>query len=455
MCLGPGASADTPITGISIDTRSIAPGELFVALVDQRDGHEFLDKAFEGGACAALVHCEIDEVPPGCAFVRVENTLRGLERVAQAARSRMQGRVAAITGSVGKTGSKEALRHVLAAAGTTHAPEKSFNNHWGVPLTLARMPADTAFGVFEIGMNHPGEITPLSKLVRPEVAMITTVAPVHLGAFDSVDQIADAKAEIFDGLEPGGVAVLNRDNAYFDHLSAKARDAGAGAVIGFGVHTDADARLVSLDADAGGSRVVAAICGQDVTFTLSQPGRHHVLNALGVLAVVHQMGADIELSAELLSSVPAQDGRGAQTMLSLEGAREILLIDESYNANPASMRAAFDVLGTVARDTGRRSVAILGDMLELGETSPDLHAELADALRSAGIDRIFASGPHMMHLYERLPAAMRAGYGDSAGDLVDGVMDDLCDGDVVMVKGSLGSRMGQIVTAIRAYGDAA
>ncbi|MFA5950977.1 MAG: UDP-N-acetylmuramoylalanyl-D-glutamyl-2,6-diaminopimelate--D-alanyl-D-alanine ligase [Hyphomicrobium sp.] len=442
--------AAMPITGLSIDTRTLAPGDLFVALKDQRDGHDFVTTAFRAGAAAALVATAYETKPGDGALIRVADPLTGLEAIARAARDRLtsEARVIAVTGSVGKTGTKEMLRACCLRLGETHAADKSFNNHWGVPLTLARMPADTRYGIFEIGMNHPGEITPLTKMVRPHVAIVTTVEAVHLEHFSGVDAIAEAKGEIFAGLEPGGAAVLNRDNPFFSIMEKRAREAGA-RVISFGHHETASVRALKLDLLADASQIVATIAGRAVVYGLATPGAHVAQNSLAVVAALDAAGADIEVALGALAGLTAPPGRGARSELALSGG-SALLIDESYNANPASMRAALAVLGAMPRDRYPRRIAVMGDMLELGSDAAGLHAGLAEAVDAAGVDLVFASGPNMAHLLAALPPSRRGAWAQTASDLRDTLLAALRAGDVVMIKGSFGSRMGPLAEAIRA-----
>ncbi|MEZ5776381.1 MAG: UDP-N-acetylmuramoylalanyl-D-glutamyl-2,6-diaminopimelate--D-alanyl-D-alanine ligase [Hyphomicrobiaceae bacterium] len=440
------------IAGVSIDTRTLQPGDLFVALKAERDGHDFVASAFARGAAAALV-AETFAAPPGIGpLIRVADPLAALEAIGRAARTRLHpgARVIAVTGSVGKTGTKEALRSCLALAGPTHASEKSYNNQWGVPLTLARMPAGTRFAILEIGMNHSGEITPLSRMARPHLAIVTTVAPVHIEFFASETAIADAKAEIFAGLEPGGVAILNRDNPHFDRLAAHAREAGAARILAFGSAAQADARVVAATPSAGGTRVEAVIDGEPLAYRIGAPGTHYVMNSLAVLAAVKLAGADIATAARALADIAAPVGRGARTRLAAPGGT-ILLIDESYNANPASVGAALAAMATASRTEFPRRIAVLGDMRELGARSDALHVGLLPALEAAGIDRLFASGPHMRTLFDAVPATMRALHAPEAAGLEAELLAALRAGDVVMVKGSLGSRMGPLVEAIRKH----
>ncbi|RYC30045.1 UDP-N-acetylmuramoylalanyl-D-glutamyl-2,6-diaminopimelate--D-alanyl-D-alanine ligase [Lichenibacterium minor] len=438
------------ITGISIDTRSVKGGELFVAIRgDVHDGHDFVRAAFDAGAAAAVVdeaHApELAGLP--CLYV-VDDALRALERLGAAARARSAARIVAVTGSVGKTTVKEALRLVMSDAGPTHASAASFNNHWGVPLTLARLPADARYGVFEIGMNHAGEITPLVAMVRPQIAVVTTVAAAHLEHFASVDAIADAKAEIFSGLAPGGLAVINRDIDTYGRLRAAADASPAAHVLTFGEHPEADARLERFAPTRDGCEVGARVLGRRIDFRLGAPGRHLAVNALAVLLAARGAGIDPEGAADSLGRFTVGQGRGARTALRLpEG--DATLIDESYNANPTSMRAALEVLATTAPSGTGRRVAVIGDMLELGGDADRLHAELLPDLEAAGVDLVFAAGPLSHALFSRLPAGMRGLWGDTAKAIEGALADGIRAGDVVMVKGSNGSRMGPLVAGLK------
>ncbi len=438
------------ISGISIDSRTLQPGEAFVAIKGDRfDGHDFFEKALEAGASLALVAKERQpDLPEGGRYVFVEDPLEALRQLGIAARARTNARIVAVTGSVGKTGSKEALRLTLEPSGKVHASVASFNNHWGVPLTLARMPIDTEFGIFEIGMNHAGEITPLVKMVRPHVAVITTVQAVHLEFFGSVEKIAKAKAEIFSGLEPGGTAILNRDNGQYDLLSFLAHTAGVQNIRTFGESADADSRVEKVSRQADGSSVQASILGQELTYKIGAPGQHHVKNSLAVLTAVVELGGDLALAGLALAEMQAPKGRGEVTRLRISGG-EFNLIDESYNANPASMRAALKLLGEAPVSRPGRRIAVLGDMRELGEQADDLHAALLDTVNSSGIDAVYCSGPHMHALWEQLPHQMRALYAEEAAGLNERLLEDMRSGDVVMIKGSLGSRMGPLVEALK------
>ena len=438
------------ITSISIDTRSIARGEAFFAIQgDSRDGHDFVEAALKaGGGLAVVARAKLAQLPDDAPLLAVDDVLEGLRDLARAARARSSAKIVAVTGSVGKTSTKEALRLALSADGETHVSAASYNNHWGVPLSLARCPASAKYAVFEIGMNHAGEITPLTQLARPHVAVVTTIEPVHLEYFGSLDKIADAKAEIFSGVEPGGAAVLNRDNAQFERLAAAAKGASVSRIVSFGEHKDADARLVRCALQPEASAVEAQILGHAVTYKLGAPGRHQVLNSLAVLAAATLAGADLALAALALSTLQPATGRGTRHALTLPGG-SALLIDESYNANPASMRAAIALLGQAPVGPRGRRIAVLGDMLELGPQGPALHRDLAEPAARAAIDLVFCSGPQMQALWEALPSNHRGGYAETAAALEPVVLDAIHAGDAVMVKGSLGSKMGPIVKALQ------
>ncbi|MCJ7788176.1 MAG: UDP-N-acetylmuramoylalanyl-D-glutamyl-2,6-diaminopimelate--D-alanyl-D-alanine ligase [Methyloceanibacter sp.] len=444
-CLG---ASDTQVTGFSIDSRNLAANEGFVAIRGpNRDGHAFVAAALEQGAACAIVD---DTFPLGDEerLVRVGDTLAALNDLGRAARARAGNTVViAVTGSAGKTGTKEALKLALAPSGSVHASAKSFNNHWGVPLSLANMPRDTRFGVFEAGMNHAGEIHALTQLIRPAIAIVTTIAPVHLGFFRSIEEIADAKAEIFDGLEPGGTAILNRDNPHYERLARRACDRGA-KIVSFGEAKEADARAVSVELGPDGSQVGADIMGETVSYRLGAPGRHLVQNSLAVLAAAKLAGADLPLAARSLANLHAQAGRGARNVIATKDGA-VALIDESYNANPASMRAALATLGLTPRAEYKRRVAVLGDMLELGPEGAKLHESLAEYIDGAGVDVVFACGELMGSLYQALPAGRRGAYAKTAEELAPMLMEAVGPGDVIMVKGSLGSRMAPLIEALK------
>lgn len=440
------------IGGVSIDTRTLAPGDLFFAITGENsDGHDHVRTAFEKGAAAAVVsEARADALKGAGPLYVVRDVLNALERLGQAARERSKARIVAVTGSVGKTSTKEALRHVLSEAGQTHASVASYNNHWGVPLTLARMPKDSAFGVFEIGMNHSGEITPLVGMVRPHVAIVTTVAAVHSENFPSVEAIADAKAEIFSGIVEGGAAIVNRDIEFYPRLSAAAHASPAGHVLTFGEHEEADARLLSYSPLSDGSAVAAVILGERLTYRLGAPGKHVAMNSLAVLLAARAVGADLRAAAAALAAVNQPQGRGARVTLKAEGG-EITLIDESYNANPLSMRAALELLGQSRPAQGGRRIAVIGDMLELGPHSAELHRALAEPVVNAQVDLLFASGPMSRGLFDACPCETRGLWGERSADIETALVETLKPGDVVMIKGSNGSKMGPLVAALKRH----
>lgn len=429
---------DFTVGGVSIDTRTIQPGDLFVALQAARDGHDFVAQALEKGAGAALVSRIPDGVADDAPLLIVPDVLTALEALGQAGRARMQGKVIAITGSVGKTSTKEMARIALDGQGVIHAAEASYNNHWGVPLTLARMPENTDFAIIEIGMNHPGEIEPLARLARPQVAMITTVAAAHFEAFGNIEGIAREKGAIFRGLTQPGTAILPEDLPVTQLLRDCADDAGA-IVIGFGAQ--GMARPVKADTADGATQVRARILGETVDFTLASAGTHFVMNAVGVLAALSAAGADVRQAAAALSQWRPPLGRGA--VEDLDGIR---LIDDAYNSNPTSLSAG---LATLARLTGGRRVAILGDMLELGPDEAAMHRDMAKDPAMASVDLVHLAGPRMRALYDALPEARRGLYAQTAAELAARISELVAIGDIVLVKGSKGSRVSTVVDALR------
>jgi UDP-N-acetylmuramoyl-tripeptide--D-alanyl-D-alanine ligase len=444
----PSGAPPAAVTGLSIDSRTIAPGEAFFAVKDTRDGHDFVPAALAAGAGVAVVaEGRQASMPANAPLLIVPDVLEALRALACASRARSNAHIAAITGSVGKTGTKEALRLALGKDGETHASVASYNNHWGVPLSLARMSQSARYGVFEIGMNHAGEIEPLVKLARPHVAVVTNVEPVHLEYFGSIEKIADAKAEIFLGVEAGGAALINRDNAQCERLARAAKAAGITRIVTFGEHADADARLVKVSLHAECSAVEANILGTDVTYKIAAPGRHFALNSLAVLATASLLGADLALAALALAEVTPASGRGARVTLDVPGGTA-LLIDESYNANPASMGAALALLGQARLGPQGRRIAVLGDMLELGPKGAKLHTDLVEPILANAVDLVFCSGPLMRGLWNALPSERRGGCADTAAALEPQVIAAVRAGDAIMVKGSLGSAMGPIVKAL-------
>jgi UDP-N-acetylmuramoyl-tripeptide--D-alanyl-D-alanine ligase len=437
-------SGDFAAAGVSIDSRTVEPGDLFVALAGVRDGHEFVAQTAAKGAAGALVSQAV-----ATPAVVVADTFKALEALGVAARERApQARRGAVTGSVGKTSVTRAVEAGLRRAGKAHASVKSYNNHIGVPLTLARMPRDTERAVFEVGMNHSGEITPLSKFIRPHAVAVTTVGPVHLENFAEGEiGVAKAKAEIFGGLEPGGVAVLNADNQWFDLLKGEAEKAGA-TVRDFGRQA-AYARLVDFVIEGEGATVVAELDGEPLAFPIRQTGVHWGPNSLCVLLMLEALGVDRATALAALADFAPIEGRGAEQTIAIDGGA-FTLVDESYNANPVSMQAALATLG--ARKAAGRKIVALTDMLELGPDSPRFHAQLAGAIDEAGIDLVFCAGPLMMSLWNALPQERRGGYADAAPQLAEKIVAVVEPNDVVMVKGSNGSRAGAIAAALSALG---
>ena len=439
---GPAFSA----TGVSIDTRSVERGDLFVALAGARDGHEFVGQALAGGAAGVLASRPVD-----APAVMVGDTLAALEKLGLAARDRApQARRGAVTGSVGKTSVTQAIAAGLKLAGPWHSSVKSYNNHIGVPLTLARMPRDTERAIFEIGMNHAEEIRPLARMVKPHAVLVTTVGPVHTENFEAGEAgVAQAKAEIFDGLAPRGVAILNADNRWFELLKAAALDAGA-EVRTFGRAEGADARLIDFQAQAGHAVVQARFRGKGLDFPILQTGLHWGLNAMAVLLMLEALDVDLGEGLAALGSFEPLAGRGAETEVAIGGGA-FTLIDESYNANPISMASAIATLGA-RKGQGRRIVA-LTDMLELGAEAERFHAALAEPLEAADIDLVFCAGPLMKSLFDALPPTRRGGYAETAAEIAPLVARAAEPGDLVMVKGSNGSKAGLIAQALLALGS--
>ncbi len=442
---GGALARDVSVSGVSIDSRSVQPGDLFVALRDARDGHAFAADALARGAACALVDRDPPGIPADAPLLRVADTLRGLTDLGVAGRARFGGRVVAVTGSVGKTGTKEMLRLLLGGLGETHAAVASYNNHWGVPLTLARAPRSAAYAVVEVGMNNPGEIAPLSRLARPHVAVVTAVGAAHIGHLGGLDAIAAEKAAISEGLEPGGVAVLPADTPYMDVLRRAARSA---RVLTFG--ENGDARATAVSADAEGSTVSADIAGRHVEFRLGAPGAHFVRNAVCALAAVAALGADPAAVAPRLRDVRAMQGRGAQERVRTPDGGAATVIDESFNGQPPSMRAALALLRLLP---ARRRVAVLGQMGELGDFAAEEHRALAGPVRDAA-DTVFACGPQMRRLVDALPPGLVAAHRETSAELAPLVAAAVRDGDAVLVKGSKAVVMGRVLAALRG-GDGA
>jgi UDP-N-acetylmuramoyl-tripeptide--D-alanyl-D-alanine ligase len=441
-------------TGVAIDSRTVAAGDLFVALKGpNHDGHDHVAAALAAGAAGALVA----RVPGGVVgddprLILVADTMAALADLGRAARARTGARIAAVTGSAGKTSTKEALRHALAAQGRTVASRGNLNNEIGAPLSLARMPADCAYGVFEAGMNQAGELARLGALIRPHVAVITNVEPAHIENFPSVEAIADAKAELLTGVVPGGAAVLPRDNRHFGRLRDQAAACGITRIYDFGKSQEAYAHLLDYALQGSATRVAAVVGERALSYRIGAPGQHWVMNSLAVLAAVDAIGGDVGAASLSLGDLSAIAGRGQRQIVALPRGGDFLLIDDSYNANPASMRAALELVSTATLGRQPRRVVVLGDMLELGTAAASLHAGLADDLLASSIDVVHLCGPLMAHLADRLPAAKRGRYAADSAALLAGVMADTRPGDIVLVKGSHGSRMDIIIDGLRGLG---
>ncbi len=443
-------SGDWTASGVSIDTRTLRPGDLFIAIRGERlDGHRYLAAALDAGAAGAVV----DTIPDGMAdddprLVVVGDTMQALQALGRAGRERSAATIVAVTGSVGKTSIKEALRLVLSAQGATSASIGNLNNHWGAPLSLARLPADSRFGVLEVGMNHTGELAALGTIVRPHVAVISNIEPVHIENFDSVEGIAEAKAELLASVAPGGAAVLPRDSAHYELLRRRAKAAGIERILDFGSHAAAYARVTDYGLNETSSRVSAVIGQRVVNYRVGAPGQHWILNSLAALAAVDAAGGNVGEAALALGDLTAMGGRGKRHVVHLGSTEALLVIDDSYNASPPSMAAAFQLLADTNFGDGARRVAVLGDMLELGRASPHLHADLADNLIRAGIHKVHTCGQGMTHLRNRLPLAMRGVHSPDARTLAPMVAAWVRSGDIVLVKGSRGMRTDIVVDAL-------
>ncbi|MBT4740323.1 MAG: UDP-N-acetylmuramoyl-tripeptide--D-alanyl-D-alanine ligase [Rhodospirillaceae bacterium] len=447
------ASGEWDADGVCIDSRAVSIGDLFVAVEGPKfDGHDFVVEALERGASSAIVTripTDGKQTVNEDRLVLVDDTMVALQALARAARARIKGRVAAVTGSVGKTTTKEALTLTLSRQGLAHATTGNLNNHWGVPLSLSRMPQDTDYAVLELGMNHAGEIEPLSKMVRPNVAVITTVEAVHLEFFSSVTDIANAKAEIFTGLESGGIAIIPADNSHYDHLAQAAATAGAEQIVSFGTDNGAAYRLIAWSVSDVGTRIAADVNGKRLVYDIGMMGKHMALNSLAVLATVDALGGDVEQAAGDLNDMTPPTGRGARSTIAIANG-SFDLIDESYNASPASIAALAGALNAT-RKRGRVILA-LGDMLELGDRSDALHADLATPIATDGIDCVFTAGPAMRHLHGALPSDQSTAHAASAAELVPLITNFVEPGDVVAVKGSFGSHMSVVVDALKELG---
>ncbi|ETX13051.1 UDP-N-acetylmuramoyl-tripeptide--D-alanyl-D-alanine ligase [Roseivivax halodurans JCM 10272] len=454
---------DWSARGVSIDTRTIRPGDLFVALTAERDGHDFVAQALEKGAAAALVSRIPEGVAEDAPLLVVKDVQIALEALGRASRARTGAKVVAVTGSVGKTSTKEMLRDVLKGQGRCHAAEASYNNHWGVPLTLARMPRSTDYAVIEIGMNHPGEIAPLAKLARPHVVIVTTVAPAHLAAFDSLEGIAREKASIAEGLEPRGTAILNGDVAT-SQILVDASEAVGAKVKTFGEHASCHHRVTDIRICDHVTVAEGRAWRQPLLYKVGAPGRHFAVNAMAVLAAAHALGLDRATALGDLGRWQPPAGRGLREVIGLDNvdtAQTLELIDDAYNANPTSMEAALEVLaaGSVKHGLGRvargRRIAYLGDMGELGDAEAELHAAIAELPFMARLDTVHCVGPLMRNLYEALPPERRGRWTETSAEMAEGLRRDLDAGDVVLVKGSNYMRLGRLVDAIRKLGQAA
>jgi UDP-N-acetylmuramoyl-tripeptide--D-alanyl-D-alanine ligase len=444
-------SAPFDANGVTFDSRAVADGDIFFALPGQTtDGHAFVADALSRGAGVAVVSREM--MGAADKLIRVPDTMKALVALGRAGRERSSARIASVTGSVGKTSTKDALRAILSAQAPTWASTASFNNHVGVPISLARLPRDARYGVFEIGMNHPGEIEPLARQVEAHVGVITNVEAAHIGHMGSEEAIADEKACLFAGMRPGAVAVLNRDNRHYDRLVQHARAFGVSKIVGFGRHAAAEARLVACRLQDSGSDVEALIGNRRIEYRLGAAGEHWVLNSLAALAAAEALGADLARAAATLATVKALPGRGARRWLKV-GSGKVELLDESYNANPASMRAMLAVLARTEPAPGGRRLLAMGDMRELGEHADALHAGLADAVAASGASQVFLCGPHMKALWHKLAAAQKGVHRPDSAALAGEVAGALRAGDVIAIKGSLGSKMKAVVDAVVTASD--
>lgn len=437
LATGGTATRDFSADGLSIDTRTIKKGDLFVALKSERDGHDFIEKAMESGAAGVLAERQVGDA----SSVLVEDTQKALEALGAAGRDRSNALRIAVTGSVGKTSIKEALATIFSQFGETHKSQKSFNNHLGAPITLATLPIDAEFGIFELGMNHAGEISALSKQVKPDIALISNVVSVHLAHFDNEKDIARAKAEIIDGLAPSGTLILNGDNPHTDFIKTLA---GERTVLTFGKASGCDVQITNTEAHAAGGTVTLKVAGEEISVTLSVPGEHWFYNAAACLAVAKAAGLALTKAAKAMAEVRPAEGRGDAHALVL-GGKSFTLIDESYNANPTSMRAAF---AAASLRTGRK-IAVLGDMGELGPKELEFHADLAEPLEKAGFERVILKGECMRVLRGAIPRVMRGAWTDSAEGVVSALKDEIQDGDVVLVKGSNAAGLGALVKKLK------
>lgn len=439
------------VNGISIDSRTTAPEDLFIALKGPNtDGHDWVSRALDAGAAGALVHQPVPGADPN-RLVMVHDTFEALQALGREGRNRSGVRVTGVTGSVGKTSTKDMLAHILGNFGPVHAAVGSLNNHWGVPVTLARMPTGSRYGIIEMGMNHADELRALTAMARPHIAIITWVSDAHLEFFCDVSDIADAKAEILEGVQAGGIAVLPRDNPFFGRLEARARNMNLN-ILTFGQHGEADVRLLDLVIGAEQTTVSVRLGKEKLTYTIGAPGAHWARNSLSTLAAVSALGLDAEQAAHTLATLVPSLGRGRTRTIPLPDNRgSITLIDESYNANPASVRAALEALAAVRPATAEgRRIAALGDMRELGPSGPERHRSLAQEILALGINQVYTAGPLMMNLHEALPSDIRGVHSTDSTALALALAPALRNGDILMVKGSFSTRMGHIISALDA-----
>ncbi|NVO54570.1 UDP-N-acetylmuramoyl-tripeptide--D-alanyl-D-alanine ligase [Rhodobacteraceae bacterium B1Z28] len=442
------ATTDWQVNGVSIDTRTLQPGDLFVALKAARDGHDFVAQALEKGAGAALVSHVPEDVAKDAPLLIVDDVQAGLEALGQAARARTNARVVGVTGSVGKTSTKEMLATILESQGKTHASVASYNNHWGVPLTLARMPQDTAFSVIEIGMNHPGEIGPLARQTCPDVALVTTVAAVHLEAFESVAGIALEKAAIIEGLKDGGTAIVNADIDHTEILNQCAKDRGV-RIVDFG-RKASDYTLTHVTQSPESVHANAMVNGKPITFDVQSAGTHFAMNALGAMAACVALGVGLDRAINGLRHWSPVKGRGVREKIALATGGQIELLDDSYNANPTSMAAALDVL---AASQGARRIAFLGDMKELGAQEQAMHAAMADIEAMARVDQVHCIGPLMQALHTALPQEKRGLWFETSAEMATHLPELIRQDDTVLAKGSLSMALALIVDGLRKMGQ--
>ncbi len=445
---GQSESVNWSVNGLSIDSRTLKKGDLFIALEGpEQDGHRFIEQAVLAGAAGVLVHQS--HIKSSVPVIKVHDTQKALIELGQAGRIRSKAKIVGITGSVGKTSTKEMLRLVLSASGNTHASEASFNNHWGVPFSLAKLPIKADFGIFEMGMNHPGEIDNLTRQVRPDIALITAIAPAHLAFFKDIHGITDAKAEIFHGLTTDSSTILPFDSPEYQRLLDHAKRNNVKKIISFGQNKGADIKLLDVISEKETQRINAQYHGLHIKYQLPVIGHHWAVNSLAVVATALQLGVDLKLITAALEAFYPPSGRGQKQALTISNNREILLIDDSYNANPASVQAALNVLGQTNFKANNRRIAVLGDMLELGSEAAKLHMDLSQAVIQNKIDLVFTCGPFMQHLFKNLPKKIQGAHFANSTLLADKIESVLDDGDIIMIKGSLGSQMKLIINKLK------